>query len=278
MVKLRTGVLNWIALCVIGIVCVTSNAIADTLLLGTISNGDSGKSTMVQLNISDGTQTESIGDVGYLVNGMAWDATTKTLYASTSINDADFNGLITIDEVTGVGTPVAASTADWGQAAGYSVSNITIDSDGNIYGWADNTDELVTIDRDTGEATVLAAGVAAADLGLSFDRIDSLFLINGTGELYVFADDDTFHGPGGDNVTTARQGDFHPTSNIYYGINHTGTDTRELVLVDVYPVAENLQRTITTIDQLHTLAYIVTSSSSGDSGGSSCFIRSVLMD
>jgi hypothetical protein len=277
MVKIRIGMFSWIVFCIIGIVCVASNAIADILLLGTTSNGDSGKSTLVELDIGDGTQVESIGDVGYLVNGMAWDATTRTLYASTSSNDVDFNGLIIIDEETGEGAPVDDGTTDWGQAAGYSISNITIDSDGNIYGWADDTDELVTIDKDTGEATVLAAGIAAIDLGLSFDKIDSLFLIDSTGDLYVFADDDTFHGPGGDNDTTARHGDFHTTSNIYYGINNTGTDTRELVIVDVYRAAENLQETIETIDQLHTLAFIVKSRSSSNGDGGSCFIRSALM-
>ncbi len=77
-------------------------------LLGTIGNGGTGStSTLVELDPATGALVSTIGDVGYLVNGMTWDASSGTLCATTSNNDATFpDGLITIDPMTAAGTPV----------------------------------------------------------------------------------------------------------------------------------------------------------------------------
>jgi hypothetical protein len=277
MIKIRWAMLIWLICIAVGGVCHPTTAHATTEILGTTSNGDSGTSTLVRIHPDNWTQLDELGSVGYLVNGMAWDNDSDTLYASTSANDSAFTGLITIDTDTGAGTPIG--TDDWGQAAGYSVSNITIDSDGTMWGWADNSNQPVVIDKGTGTIMqTISATVSATNPGLSFDRIGLLFLIDGTGNLYVLDDNDTFQGPGGDNTTMARQGDFHPSTNVYYGITDTGTDTREIVLIDVYPNSGNTLRQYTTIDQLHTLAFTTTSSgSSSDSSSDSgtCFIRSL---
>jgi hypothetical protein len=202
------------------------------------------------------------------------------LYASTSTNDPDFTGLIIIDRASGAGT--AVGTPDWGQDSGYSVSNITIDSDGNMVGWAD-TDRLVEIDKETGEIipfTDTDTGVSAVNFGLSYDKLNVLYLVNGndsgtTSTLYVFVGNDKKFSNGPSIDYESSQGDFHPTSNLYYGIDHTGTDTRSLVAIHVTPERDNFKKRFETVDQLHTLAFAVTRSSGNGGGGGNCFIRSI---
>lgn len=276
--SLRAIKLTWIICILIGTGVITEITSAEVLLYGTTSNGDSGTSTLVLLDSDDWENPDEIGPVGYLVNGMAWDYSTQTLYASTSINDSTFTGLIVVNRETGVGATVG--TSYWGQGAGFSVSNISIDSDGNMVGWADNTNQLVAIDKETGEITqFFDTSVSAVDFGLSYAKYDLLYLVNNSdsGDLYVFDDDTQDFTPGPSVGYEARQGDFHPTTNLYYGIDHTGTDTRSLVTIYVAGNEDNFQETFETVDQLHTLAFVVTSSSSGSDSNDSgtCFIRSI---
>ncbi|MCW8984244.1 MAG: hypothetical protein OQK55_02795, partial [Thermoanaerobaculales bacterium] len=56
-------------------------------ILGTTGQG-SGTSTLVEIDPATGALLATIGDVGYLVNGLSWDASSGVLYASTSANDA----------------------------------------------------------------------------------------------------------------------------------------------------------------------------------------------
>ncbi len=277
MVTRRLYKMAWIICICIGTGFICGMASADILLYGTTSNGDSGTSTLVEIDPANGDLLDTIGSgVGYLVNGMAWDYQAQTLYASTSTNDAAFTGLITINIETGVGT--VAGTPDWGQSAPFSVSNITIDSDGNMVGWADNTNQLVEIDKTTGEITTYTdTSVTAVDFGLSFDRFNLLYLINGdSGDLYVFVDDDQAFTAGPSVEHEGRQGDFHPTNNYYYGIEDTGTDTRSLVIINPVLDGGNYWNSYETVDQLHTLAYLVTGKASSDSNGGNCFIRSII--
>lgn len=274
---LRFIKLTWIICICIGTGFITEFAFADTLLYGTTSNGDSGTSTLVLISPQDGSLLDTIGSgVGYLVNGMAWDYSNQKLYASTSTNDSTFTGLIVIDRETGTGASVG--TSDWGQGAGFSVSNITIDSKGNMVGWADNTNQLVEIDKATGEITQFTdTSVTAVDFGLSYDNLNLLYMVNNgdSGDLYVFVDSLQDFDPGPSVGYESRQGDFYPANNFYYGIDHTGTDTRNLV--SIYMDSDdgnNYRNSFETVDQLQTLAFAVTRSS-GDNGGSTCFIRSI---
>ncbi len=275
MVTLRSIKLTWIICIFIGTGFIAGMASADLKLYGTTSNGDSGTSTLVEIDPQNGDLLETIGSgVGYLVNGMAWDYRTQRLYASTSTNDPTFTGLIVINRGTGVGEAVGPS--DWGQGAGFSISNITIDSDGNMVGWADNTNQLVEIDKETGEITTFTdTSVSAVNFGLSYDRYNLLYLVNNgdSGDLYVFVDNDQDFTEGPSVGYESRQGDFHPTSNLYYGIDHDGTDTRYLVSIYMDVLIDNFSESHQTVDQLHTLAFAVTKSKGGDSG--TCFIRSI---
>jgi hypothetical protein len=286
MVTLRSVQPVWIICIFIGAGFITGTAFADILLYGTTNNGDSGTSTLVTIDPSDGTASDPIGSgVDYLVNGMAWDYHSQRLYASTSPEDPAFTGLIIIDRASGVGT--AVGTPDWGRGPGFSVSNITIDSDGNMVGWADtNPNQLVEIDKETGEIIPLidigVPDVPVVYFGLSYDKLNVLYLVNCSvsddgSTLYVFDDKDKDFREGPIVEHESRQGDFHPTSNRYYGIDHTGVDTRKLVSFDVVDnTGNNYKDSFETVDRLHTLAFAVTSSSgSSDSGGGTCFIRSI---
>jgi hypothetical protein len=274
MVMLRSIFLAWMICLCVSSGFGTAIAAAETLIFGTISNGDSGTSTLVQLNADDWENPDTIGPVEYLVNGMAWDDDSDTLYASTSTNDAVFTGLITIDVSSGAGTPVDAD--DWGRTAGYSVSNITIDSDGTMYGWNDIENKPVVIDKTTGTIVeTIDASVSGDKVGLSFDKYDLLYLVNDDGKIYVLDTANAFQGPGGDNTEMARQGDFHPSSNYYYGICETGTDTREIVRINVYRSSDSVLDNYAAVDQLHTLAFAVTGGGSSGGGSSTCFIRTI---
>jgi hypothetical protein len=280
---LRSIKLTWIICIFIGTGFITGIASADLFLYGTTSDGDAvgSTSTLVQIDHQDGDLLDTIGTgVGYLVNGMAWDRRSQRLYASTSTNDPAFTGLIVIDRASGVGT--AVGTPDWGQGSGFSVSNITIDSNGNMVGWADNANQLVEIDKETGEITTFINidNVTAINFGLSFDNINLLYLVNGdasgdNSRLWVFVDNtqDFTEGPSVEHES--RQGDFYPYSNLYYGIDHTGTDTRSLVSIFVAREEDNFNESFETVDQLHTLAFAVTSSKGNGGSSSTCFIRSI---
>ena len=74
---------------VIGLLMVGAQADAQTLY-GTIHNGGTSPSSLVELDPVTGAQIAVIGSVGYVVNGMAWDATTGTLFGSTATGDPSF--------------------------------------------------------------------------------------------------------------------------------------------------------------------------------------------
>ena len=62
------------------------------VLLGQLDT--SSTSTLVEIDQDTGEILRFIGQVGFTVNGMAWDPTTGRLYASTSTEDPTYNGLI----------------------------------------------------------------------------------------------------------------------------------------------------------------------------------------
>jgi hypothetical protein len=136
-------------------------------------------STLVQLNPATGALIRTIGPVGYTVNGMVWDPRTRKLYASTSIGDASFHGLITINPATGKGTPVNPAATNFGLAGDPSpIHSITVDFLGNMVAWYDEkpapgvTDTFVRINKATGIATEFpSTGIDTNQNGLAFQLI-----------------------------------------------------------------------------------------------------------
>lgn len=232
------------------------------LLLGTTGFG-SALSTLVELDPDTGALVRTIGPVGYVVNGLSYDRTTGTLYASTSFNDPTYNGLIVIDRTTGAGTP--AGVPGWGLPGAPAVTNIKLNAAGQMYGWwAPSEDDLISIDKTTGLATrVGESGLGTGGNGLAFDITDTLYMVNSGGSYYTV---DTATGAAtaaGTIGVTAHHGDFRPVSNLYYGIDASGGSSpapRNLILANL--ATGTVTGTLPTVDDLHTLAFVPEPSSS----------------
>lgn len=223
-------------------------AIAGTLY-GTTFNG--GVTRLVELSPGTGDLIDTIGVVGYQVNGLEYNASDDRLYATTSTNDPTFpDGLIEIDMSTGEGTPIGL--------AGRLVNNPTANSTGQMYAWTEQGDDLVTIDTSTGVATVVGdSGVSTEKHGLAFDTGDFLFLINGGGEVYTI---DTSTGVGtmsGDLYATSHHGDFDPATGLYFGIDITppSTNPKQLIVSRITTTSARIVTRLDTVDYLHTITF-----------------------
>ena len=234
------------------------------------------QSTLVLLDPRTGALIKEIGPVGYTVNGLAWDRTSLKLYASTSVGDTLFHGLITINPFTGKGKPVNLAAVNFGLEGNSSpIHSITIDPFGHMVGWYDEfnpdgtpaIDTYVRIDQRTGVATEFPdTGIGTNRNGLSFGEFNLLWNIdnprrqNGgtlTQTAYILNpfDGKPFGSISLNPPTTAALGDFHPGNNFYYGLNFEPlSPTTFIVVVDV------LKGTVTnlgqTVNDLHTLAFI----------------------
>jgi hypothetical protein len=241
---------SWItSIAIVAVLLTARGASAGSILLGTTGNGTT-LSTLVQIDPATGNLVNTIGSVGYTVNGLTYDATTGTLYGSTGIMGA-YNGLITIDMTTGAGTPVGSG---WGSPA--AITNVTTNSSGQMYGWWDpGQDDLVRIDKSAGTFSLVGeSGVGTATNGLSFDNSNVLWMVNGGGEVYTV---DPITGAAvstGSIGITAHHGDFDPTSGLYFGIDTTGSNPKNLVVANL--ALGTVVDTRPTIDGLHTLTFV----------------------
>jgi hypothetical protein len=206
--------------------------------------------------------------VGFTVNGLAWDATSNKLYATTALGDVVFHGLITIDPATGAGTPVDPNLVNFGlppdpNFGGSPIHSITIDSTGNMVGWYNRfpapgvTDTFVRIDKTTGVATAFDnTGIVTRTNGLSFAKHDFLWNVSpGTAFLLDPADGKPLASVTVSPNKAAALGDFDPVANQYYGLNFApGALSAFLVVVDV---KKGTATTVgQTVDDLHTLAFV----------------------
>ena len=238
------------------------------------------QSTLVQLDPTNGALVQVIGPVGFTVNGLAWDPTSDKLYATTAVGDTRFHGLITIDPVTGAGTPVNAGVVNFGlvpdpRFLGSPIHSLTIDSNGNMVAWYDEfppppgvTDTFVTIDKTTGIATEFEnTGINTNANGLSFAKHDLLWNIDSpkvdaagvtTQTAYLL---NPSNGQPLDerNVSPPIQaalGDFDPVGNKYYGLNFSpfGTGETALILIDLKKGTTTALGQ--TVNDLHAIAFV----------------------
>lgn len=236
-------------------------------------------STLVQIDPSNGALVRVIGPVGYTVNGLAWDATSDKLYATTAVGDARFHGLITIDPDTGIGTPVNASIDNFGLditagTLGSPVHSVTIDSSGNMVAWYDEfpppqgvTDTFVTINKVTGIAIEFNnTGINTNQNGLAFARhnllwnIDAPKFVDGvvvqTAYLIDPANGQPLDGREVSPPTAAALGDFDPVGNKYYGLNFQSFSNAPTLLV-VIDLKKGTATTVgQTVDNLHVIAFV----------------------
>jgi len=233
-------------------------------------------STLVQLDSETGTLIRVIGPVGFTVNGLAWDRTSGTLYASTAIGDVRFHGLITIDPKKGTGTPVNTQALNFGLSGDPSpIHSITIDVFGHMVGWYDEfppPDTYVQIDQHTGVATEHPnTGINTNQNGLSFGEFNLLWNIDSpkansnpagppliqTAYLINPFDGTKLLSKPLTPPTNAALGDFHPENNLYYGLNFEPFDPAGTTFIEVVDVLAGTVTTLgRTVDHLHTLTSI----------------------
>jgi hypothetical protein len=213
--------------------------------------GIGGSSSLYWINTITGSATV-IGDTGYCVEGIAYDAITNKLYGITSslFRQAGGSQLIQIDMATGVGSLIGTITP----GEDY-FSNPTFNSLGTLYAVNNYRNQLCTINLTTAEAVCFGNAVAdykpaledddddfgplnLKNRGLAFNNIDILNLIvpdlvkgeykddddsSGDARIYTFNADHmkfdyqrTIHGlPYG----MAPNGDFDPVTGIYWGLD-----------------------------------------------------------
>jgi len=207
-------------------------------------------STLVEIDPATGAVLATIGSVGYAVNGLTWDASTGTLYATTSANDPTFgSGLITIDPLTGVGTPIGTGH---GLGSGASVT-ATSNSTGQVYSWWDpSQDDLLLYNTTTGLATrVGESSLGTGGHGLAFDAADVLYLVQS--DVWTISTTTGASTLVGSLGVIAHHGDFHPTSGLYFGIDNYGAGTKNLVIADLSTFS--VVNTLPTITDLHTVTF-----------------------
>ena len=120
-------------------------------------------------------------------NGMSWDASTHTMFATTSGGRTSESFLETIDPETAATTLVGTITGVGDPVDGTVIIDLAVDSTGLMYGVEIVTDTLVAIDKTTGEATTIGSigfdANYAADLDFD-DYTGTLYFVsydNGTG-------------------------------------------------------------------------------------------------
>jgi hypothetical protein len=231
------------------IVLAATPASAQTIL-GTTGAGGT-ISTLVEIDPATGALIGTIGSVGYAVNGLTWDASSGTLYATTSANDPTLgSGLITIDPLTGAGTPIGTGN---GLGSGASVTAAS-NSTGQVFSWWDpNEDDLLLYDTATGLATrVGESGIGTGGHGLAFNAADVLYLVQSS--VYTINTSTGAATNVGNIGTLAHHGDFDPTTGYYYGIDvFGGSGPRNLVIADLSTFS--VVNTLPTVADLHTLTF-----------------------
>lgn len=249
-------------------------------------------SDLVLLDPRTGNLIKRIGPVGYTVNGLAWDRRSLRLYASTSVGDVKFHGLITINPFTGKGTPVNPTVVNFGLPLGPGgppgpacpaatplcrrspISAINIDASGHMVGWynefgpAGTTDTYVRIDQRSGIATEFGdTGIDTNRNGLSFGDFNLLWnidspkadpagVITQTAYLLNPFDGKALLTKPLSPPTNAALGDFLPWTNYYYGLNFDTPDAVSTFIVVVDPMAGTVTPLGQTVDNLHTIAFL----------------------
>jgi hypothetical protein len=224
-----------------------------------------GTSSLYEIDTEDGTAT-LIGDIGYRVNAIAYDAHTKKLYGTAtgpaedvvdSIVPNQFisgSQLIEINMNTGAGTLIGET--------GQQTDCLTFNSSGTLFAYAGTPyNAIYTIDLTNGTATSLPNGVwGTPSTGFAFDNNDVLYLIMPYHGARFYIIDPTA-GTGTDQGTInglpyymAHNGDFHPITGKYWGIDSPNDIyAKNLFIIDFG--TKTLENTIPTLDNLDAITF-----------------------
>ena|SRR5215471_2057601 len=232
-------------------------------------------STLVLLDPKTGALIRTIGPVGFTVNGLAWDKTTKTLFATTAIgcgvagSVCPFHGLITIAP-NGRGTPVNPNAINFGIEGGsVGVRALAIDVFGHMVASypippppsTEVDDTYVRINPKTGIATEFPnTGINTARNGISFGEFNLLWNVDDLNHtaflLNPFTGKSLFAQPV-NPPTMAALGDFNPVDNLYYGLQFTAFDSTGTTVINVIDVPNGtVIRSMPTVNFLHVIAWV----------------------
>ncbi|MCB1072397.1 MAG: hypothetical protein KDK96_04755 [Chlamydiia bacterium] len=250
---------TWVALSLLIVCFLMNTALANHYLLyGTVGEGSGGTTTLVVIDQNTGGVEDTIGTIGYRINGLAYDPTTGNLYATTSANDPIApNHLLTISTETGAGTiiaplslPVTAQTA----------VVLTCDSTGQLYAWSEwssgTDDDLLRVDKNTGAVFEYPdAGLSTYTQSLDFNNSNTLYLLNGSTTIYTVSTTTGLPTSVGTSASPiAHHGKFHPITNQLWAIDEAyNTNPRDIVILDI--PSGTIVNTLPTVDDLHTLAF-----------------------
>ena len=123
-----------------------------------------GINSFFTLATADATRT-AIGTLSpappQTVSGLAWDATTSTMYMCTT--DVSTSSLLTVDLATGATTLVGTITGSTAMIA------CAVDTNGDIYGYDIVDDSMYAVDKATGAGTLIGAIGFDANFGQGMD-------------------------------------------------------------------------------------------------------------
>lgn len=236
--------------------CFFAKDLSADILYGTIGDaGSGGPDTLVVIDQNTGGVERTIGPIGYIINGLAYDPTTGNLYATSSDHDP-FTGLLTIDTTTGAGTPIGPG---WSGVA--ILVCLACDSTGQLYAWNEflgaTQDDLASVNKVTGTFAMFPdSTIDTGPLGLDFDASNTLWLVNY--DLFVYTVNTTTGlatYSGFPIASLAHHGKFHPQTGQYWGIDQKGgANPRNIVIFD--PTTWTMVNTLPTVNDLHTLAFV----------------------
>jgi len=175
--------------------------------------GGNSEASLYKVDPATGAKTETIGDIGFAVTGLAFDPTTGILYGSTSSEDLNEPGsLITINSDTGAGTLVGAPGTTIVTGCDTGTADITFTTDGTLYGWTECEDNLVQIDKATGVGTLVGTGTGSSGSGLDADPDDNTLWLTPQGDAGdygtvdrttgVFTNQGTLDGDNGNSINS----------------------------------------------------------------------------
>lgn len=169
-------------------------------------------------------KTKAIGSIGYAVTGLAF-APDGTLYGATATTNsgdetARSNQIIKISPSNGKGTIVGATNEPGVASSGvngtshYAMPDITFKGK-TLYGWTEDSDDLVTINTSTGAVKTIGTGESSSGTGLVYsDKDGKMYMHEGLNFWQVSLTDGTL---GAVSALTGLSGHLGGLSLAYCG-------------------------------------------------------------
>ena len=176
-----------------------------------------------------------VGDIGHALGGIKFDPTDGKLFGTTRGSDFEDKCdlcLVTVNTSTGAATVVGPLHYEVDDLVGQAVPTLAFTSDGALYGWSEDGDDLVSIDKATSLVEVLGdSGIGSWAHGMWVDADDTIWFINGDGYVYTV---DPVTGATSEIHTGEAlaesagldydgdfqvRGDVNPVNEIYWGVS-----------------------------------------------------------